>query len=268
MTPTFAFNEMLSATLIGARQIVQPTLGFAALFMAAIGFLFWSALALPESMLGSIAFAALTAATLFAHSLASASMYRSLLPSQGGLIKAAWKLTLAWLLIMVVAAIGATMIVLFFSLIGSSLGVVSGETGQDIADMTAQMRDGGTFYPLFILFLMTLFGVFWFAVRMMLFAGGTATFGRVHVFRAWPWTKGHFLGLATGMVLFIILPVIVLSYVSLLVTDPVPETLDPAVRSGLTAVLTAIVLLPAAWLGHSFVAQALKALAPKDGANR
>ena len=264
MTPGLTYLEIVSATLTGARRIMWPTLGHAALFVVSIAVLFWSAIALPERSLGSVSFAALTAATLFAYCVFSAAMHRALVPSSGGLFAAAWKLLLAWMLILVVAAIGATMIVLFFSLIGSSLGVVSGESGQDITDMTAQMRAGGTFYPLFALFMATLVGVFWFAVRMMLFAAATVSRGAVHVFRSWAWTKGHFFVLAAGMATFVILPVIALSYAAGAATTFVPQGIGEPAAAGLSAGLTAIALTPAAWLGHGFAAHALSALAPRE----
>ncbi len=169
-------------------------------------------------------------------------------------------MTLAWILIAVVAAILFTTIVLFFSLIGSSLGVVSGEAGQDITDMTAQMREGGTFYPLFALFLLTLLGVFWFVVRMMLFAPATASRGTVHVFRTWSWTKGYALSMAIGAMTFIVLPVSLLGYAA---STAVGLSQSAAISAGIVA----LVQLPAAWLGHAYAAAVYTRLAPNDPAS-
>ena len=256
--------EIVSATLAGAQQVIIPTLAYAIAFIASVACLFWAATALPNNTAGSIGFIVTAAAALFAHSLFSASMSRALLPSAGGIASSAWKLSLAWILVMVVAAILATSIVLFFSLIGSSLGVVSGESGQDITDMAAQMRQSGTFYPLFALFLLTLLGVVWFAVRMMLFATATATRDAVHVFRTWAWTKGHFSGLALGMLAFIALPVAALSYAAAVVIKATPLVADPALAAGTSAAISAILLVPAFWLAHGFTAFAVNHLAP-DG---
>ncbi len=255
MTPVLSFSDLFSATIAGARQIALPTLGFAAAFVAAIALMVWGAEVFPQSTVGSIGFLLVVVAAVASHSLFSAAMYRRLVPFEGTLLNAAWKLTLAWILIAVVAAILFTAIVLFFSLIGSSLGVVSGEAGQDITDMTAQMREGGTFYPLFALFLLTLLGVFWFAVRMMLFAAATASRGTVHVFRTWSWTKGYALPMAIGAMTFIVLPVSLLSYAA-------SSVMGLSQNAAISAGIVALVQLPAAWLGHAYAAAIYTRLAP------
>lgn len=259
MTPALSISDLSSATLTGARQIALPTLGFAAAFVAAIALMVWGAEVFPQTMAGSVGFLLVVMVAVGSHSLFSAAMYQRLVPFEGTLLNAAWKLTLAWILITVVAAILFTAIVLFFSLIGSSLGVVSGEAGQDITDMTAQMREGGTFYPLFALFLLTLLGVFWFAVRMMLFAVATASRGTVHVFRTWAWTKGYALPMAIGAMAFIVLPVSLLGYAATSVTG---LSQGAAVSAGLVA----LVQLPAAWLGHAYAAAVYNRLAPSEPA--
>lgn len=259
MTPVLSFSDLFSTTIAGARQIALPTLGFAAAFVAAIALMVWGAEVFPQSTTGSIGFLLVVMAAIASHSLFSAAMYRRLVPHEGTLLNAAWKLTLAWILIAVVAAILFTAIVLFFSLIGSSLGVVSGEAGQDITDMTAQMREGGTFYPLFALFLLTLLGVFWFAVRMMLFAIATANRGTVHVFRTWSWTKGYALPMAVGAMAFIVLPVSLLGYSA-------SSVMGLSQSAGISAGIVALVQLPAAWLGHAYAAAVYTRLAPVDPA--
>ncbi|MCR9223955.1 MAG: hypothetical protein NXH70_07770 [Hyphomonas sp.] len=259
MTPVLSFSDLFSATIAGARQIVVPTLGFAAAFVAAIALMVWGAEVFPQSTAGSIGFLLVVMAAVTSHSLFSAAMYRRLVPFEGTLLNAAWKLTLAWILIAVVAAILFTTIVLFFSLIGSSLGVVSGEAGQDITDMTAQMREGGTFYPLFALFLLTLLGVFWFVVRMMLFAAATASRGTVHVFRTWSWTKGYALSMAIGAMTFIVLPASFLGYAS-------SSAMGLSQSAAISAGIVALVQLPAAWLGHAYAAAVYTRLAPNDPA--
>nr|WP_070959968.1 hypothetical protein [Hyphomonas sp. Mor2] len=258
MTPRLPIAELFPATLKGAQQVALTTLGPALGFVVAVALLFWGAEALPETMTGSVGFLTLLAMAVGAHNLFSASMYRQLLPFEHSLWTAVWKLTLAWILIIVVAAILSTAIVLFFSLIGSSLGVVSGEAGQDITDMTAQMREGGTFYPLFILFMLTLVGVFWFTVRMMLFAVSTVTRGSVHVFRTWAWTKGYVLPMALGLVVFVLVPMIGLSYAAAGLQNAVSIPGGPASAAGLAALLQ----VPAAWLGHAFASAVYARIAP------
>lgn len=262
MTDPISFRALFKDSLSRTARLIVPTAPFALLFVAATGILIWAAAALPDSGLGFALFAGLTVAALFAHSLFSAAMYRVTLAPAGGLMHGAWKLTLAWLLIMVVASIGATMIVLFFSLIGASLGVVSGEAGQEITDMTAQMHEGGTFWPLFALFVMTLFGVFWFAVRMMLFAGATVIRSQVHVFRSWSWTKGHFLVLAPLTLILLIAPFAALSFAAANLTDFIIGTAETPLQAGATAIIMALLLLPSAWLGHGVVSSVLAQLMP------
>lgn len=256
MADTMSLKQILSNSLNQTARVIVPSLPYAALFVLTLGGLVWAAGALPDGSAGSAGFSVVALVTLFTHSLFSARMYHVDLVPEAGLIRSAWILTLAWLLVIVVAAIGASIILLFFSLIGSSLGVAANESGQDITDMTAQMRANGTFWPLFGVFLATIFGVFWFAVRMMLFAAASATRGRVHVFRTWSWTKGHFRTLGPAMGLMVALPVLVLSSVAsaaaAFVAGPVAGT-----------VLVMIILLPSAWLGHGFAASAYQSLAPK-----
>lgn len=258
MTPALSIPETFAATLAGIRQIAGPTVGQAMLFAFAVGIMVWAAEVLPQTAIGSLTFYSLVAFAVFAHSLFSAAMYRRLVPSVGTLWTSVWKLALAWMLIIVIAAILATAMVLFFSLIGSSLGVVSGEAGQDITDMTAQMRDGGTFYPLFALFLLALLGVFWFAVRMMLFAVATVGRGAVHVFRTWSWSKGYVLPMAAGMILFILMPVLVFGYAAAGLVSALPGLQGAAIAAGVAVLLQ----VPAAWLGHSFTAAVYSRIAP------
>ncbi|MEM9180671.1 MAG: hypothetical protein AAGA89_13210, partial [Pseudomonadota bacterium] len=191
MTGLLSLSELASDTFKKTARLIVPSLPFGVLFVIASGGLVWSAGILPEGGMGFLLFTALVFCALYAHNLFSASMYRAVLSTEAGLLNGAWKLTLAWLLVMVIASIAGTIIVLFFSLIGSSLGVAAGEEGREITDMTEQMRAGGTFWPLFALFLASLVGLFWFAVRLMLFAAASALRGQVHVFRTWYWTKGQ-----------------------------------------------------------------------------
>ncbi|MEL6694175.1 MAG: hypothetical protein AAFQ12_14260 [Pseudomonadota bacterium] len=257
-------SQIIKQSLDYARRLTLPSLPYALLFVVALGGLIWAANILPDGGAGFTVFSALTFATLFAHSLYSVSMYHAVLPSNTGKLHAAWKLSLAWILVIVIAAIAASMITLFFALIGASLGVGSSDDVENISDMTAQMREGGTFWPLFVLFLATLFGIFWFAVRIMTFAAATACRGRVHVLRTWYWTKGHFLKLAPVMVVLVVLPVVILTYLGTLVSAAVIGTPTTPVSAGLSSALTMLILLPSAWLGHGFAATVFETLAPED----
>lgn len=263
MTPVLSIPDIFLATLAGARQAAMASLAYAAAFIVAFAAMVWGAEALPESTAGSLGFLILVTAAMAAYCLFSAAIYRRLVPHTGSLATATWKLVLAWVLIFVIAAILATAIVLFFSLIGSSLGVVSGEAGQDITDMTAQMRENGTFYPLSVLFMLTLLGVFWFAVRMMLFGVATAARGAVHVFRTWAWTKGYALPMAAGAPVFVVVPVIVFGYAADGLTRALPLAENIALQAGLVAMFQ----VPAAWLGHAYAAAIYTRIAPPDPAS-
>ena len=260
MTPALSVPDLFSATLSGAQRVALPTAGFAAAFVASVALMVWGAEAFPQSTAGSAGFLFVVALAVAAHSLFSAAMYRHLTAHEGTLLNAAWKLTMAWILVTVIAAIMMTAIVLFFSLIGSSLGVVSGEAGQEITDMTAQMREGGTFYPLLGIFFLTLLGVFWFAVRMILFAAATASRGSVHVFRTWSWTKGHALPMAMGAVFFIGVPVILLGYAAAGLVGLIGVSNNGAMSAGIVALMQ----VPAAWLGHAFAAAVYVRIAPSE----
>ncbi len=264
MTDPISLRALFHDSLNRTARLIAPSFPFALLFTAATGILVWAAGALPDGSVSFVLFAALSFAALFAHSLFSAAMYRATLPAASSLMHSAWKLNLAWLLIMVVASIGVTIILLFFSLIGASLGVVSGEAGQEITDMTAQMREGGTFWPLFGLFLITLVGLFGFAVRMMLFAGATVIRARVHVFRSWSWTKGQIRVLAPLMLILIVVPVIALSAAAINLNAILNGAAETPAKAGLSAAITSLILLPSAWLGHGFASSVLARLMPDE----
>ena len=264
MAETISISSLLGDSIARTRRLIVPSLPFALLFAAMMGVLVWGAGALPDGGAGFLGFVVLTFAALLAHSLFSVSMYQAALPIGAGRLNRAIKLSMAWLLMIVVASIGAAIIVLFFALIGASLGVASGETGQEITDMTAQMREAGTFWPLFAIFVLTLFGVFWFAVRMVLFAAATSVRNQVHVFRAWYCTKGHFKTLAPLMVLFVILPLLICGAVAgALVPSSTEDAVTP-LATGVSTAVFAVLLLPGAWLGHGFAAAAYAALAPEE----
>lgn len=264
MKQATSLRDLAMESLNKTARLIVPSLPFGVLFVVAIGVLVWAAGVLPDGASGFFAFSLLTFGTLYAHSLFSAAMYRAVLTGQGGLVGAAWRLTLAWMLVMVVASITATIIVLFFSLIGASLGVATGQEGQEITDMTAQMRAGGTFWPLFGLFMATLVGLVWFAVRLMLFASASALRGGVHVFRTWYWTKGHVLQLAPLMIVFIVLPIAALSMIAQAIHTPLLGAAESPVDLGLSASLIALILFPSAWLGHAFAASAYARFAPAE----
>ena len=268
MAAPLLFTDVLTDSLDRTRRLALPSLPYGLLFSTAFGGLVYIAGALPEDGAGFLIFASLALVCLFTHSLYSVSMYHAVLPAAAGTLKSAWTLTLAWVLVIVVAAIGASMIVLFFALIGASLGVGTSENVETITDMTAQMREGGTFWPLFLLFLATLFGVFWFAVRLMTFAAASATRRGVHVFRTWYWTKGHFRTLGPAMLVLIAVPIAVLGYLAGIVTSGWGD--DPAspIQSGFTAAVFMIILLPSAWLGHGFAASVFARLAPSEDADQ
>ena len=264
MADQTSISKIVHKSLEYAWRLTVPSLPYALLFVAALGGLIWAANVLPDGGAGFLVFSALTFATLFAHSLYSVSMYHAVLPAKAGLISSAWKLSLAWILVIVIAAIAASMITLFFALIGASLGVGSSDDVENISDMTAQMREGGTFWPLFALFLATLFGIFWFAVRIMTFAAATASRGRVHVLRTWYWTKGHFRRLGPLMLVFVVIPVIVLTYLGTALSAAIIGTPTTPVSAGLSSAIVMFILLPSAWLGHGFAAAVFELLAPED----
>lgn len=263
MAEPIAFKDLISDSFARAGRMIVPSLRYAAVFILALGGLVWGAGALPEGGAGFLAFNLLALGALYAHSLFSASMYHAVLEPKTGLLAAAWKLSLAWVLMIVILAIGMSIIVLFFSLIGSSLGVGSSETGEDISDMAAQMREGGTFWPLFAVFVATLVGIFWFLVRMMTFASASATRGAVHVFRTWYWTKGQFRVLGPAVLALIVLPLGFGGFLVRLVLqgisgpDPVSGTM-----AAIFAMLGMLLLLPTAWLGHGLAASVYARVAP------
>lgn len=259
--------ETVPAALSGASAIAVSTWRYGFAFVIAIAILFFGAAALPDTAIGLAVFIVLTGGAWFASCVFSAAAYRTRLDTKKSLLMSALQLMLAWFLVIVIAAIVSTFVLLFFSLIGSSLGVVSADSGQDITDMTAQMREGGTFYPLFALFILTLLAVFWFAVRLMLFAAATVAQGSVHVFRTWAWTKGAFLHLALGMLVFVLLPVFAAVYVAHGVLSILPSPDSLALIAVQSASVHAIMLVPVVWLSHGFCALALTEISPISGAS-
>ena len=264
MADPLQFTDLLQASVTRAQRLIVPSLPYAGIFIAASGLLIWAANVLPDGGSGFAVFAALTFVTLFAHSLFSVSMYHAVLPAQSGKLTSAWKLSLAWILVFVILAIAGSMITLFFALIGTSLGVGTSDDVGNIADMTEQMREGGTFWPVFILFLVTLFGVFWFVTRLIIFAAATAAQGTVHVLRTWYWTKGYFRVLGPLLLLLIVIPFVGLTYISGWVGQAVFSAEPSAVEAALATALGLVILLPSAWLGHGLAATAYDRLAPKE----
>ncbi|MCR9269452.1 MAG: hypothetical protein NXH72_05655 [Hyphomonadaceae bacterium] len=264
MATKLTIPELLQDSIDRMQRLIVPSLPFAASFAVASGVLIWAANVLPEGGSGFAAFSALFFLTLFAHSLFSVAMYHAVLPARSGKLGAAWKLTLAWILVFVIAAIAGSMITLFFALIGASLGVGTSEDVGNISDMTAQMREGGTFWPLFMLFLATLFGLFWFAVRLMTFAAATSARGTVHVLRTWYWTKGYFRVLGPLMLGLVVVPIAALGQLAGVVSGIVFGPEPTPVQAGLSTALAMIILLPSAWLGHGFAASVFARLAPED----
>jgi hypothetical protein len=248
-------------------RLIVPSTPFAALFVMSVGVLIWAAPVLPEGGAGFIGFSALFFGTLYAYSLFSASMYRAVLPAKTGLLASAWKLSLAWILVIVIASIVGSIVVLFFSLIGASLGAGAGEPGQNITDMTAQMRENGTFWPLFLVFLATLFGLFWFAARLTTFAAASATRGTVHVFRTWFWTKGIFAALGPAVFLFVLVPVIIAFWFAATLSSATLTGTNPTLQPVLAGLIGVICHLPAAYLGHGFAASLFERLAPERDDN-
>ena len=264
MAEPISLSQIVKQSLDRTKRLTIPSLLYAGGFVLALGVLIWAANVLPDGGSGFAMFSALTFATLYVHNLYSVSMYHAVLPAEAGLIHAAWKLSLAWILIIVIAAIAGSMITLFFALIGASLGVGTSDDVANISDMTAQMRESGTFWPLFLLFLATLFGIFWFAVRIMTFAAATATRGRVHVLRTWYWTKGYFRTLAPAMLLLVVIPLTVLTYIGGLVSVAIIGAPSTPIEAGVSTAIMMVVLLPSAWLGHGFAATVFDLLAPED----
>lgn len=262
MAEPFTFGSLLTDTLARTPRLIVPSTAYAALLIVSVGILIWAADVLPEGGAGFFAFSALFFATLYAHSLFSASMYHAVLPSQSGLFASAWKLSLAWILVIVIAAIAGSIVVLFFSLIGASLGAGTGAPGENITDMTAQMRENGTFWPLFAVFIATLFGLFWFAARLTIFAPASATRGAVHVFRTWYWTKGVFAVLGPAVFCLVLVPMLAAFWVASAISSTVLTGIDPAMQPVMAGLIGVICQLPAAYIGHGFAASVFERLVP------
>jgi len=264
MARQIAFSALFQESVARAMSLIVPSSPYAALFVAASGILIWAANILPDGGSGFAVFSALTFLTLFAHSLFSVAMYHAVLPAETGKLTAAWKLTLAWLLVFVILAIAASMITLFFAQIGASLGVGTSDDAGNIADMTEQLREGGAFWPVFCLFLATLFGVFWFITRLIVFAAATASRGKVHVLRTWYWTKGKFVILAPLLLVFALVPFVALTYLGGRVGEAVFSAEPDPLEAAMATALGLIILLPSAWLSHGLAATVFVHLAPVE----
>jgi len=267
MTDRLTFAGLLRDTLKGAARVIVPSLPWTALFVFAWGYLVWAAAALPESAMSTALFAGLALLTLYAHSLFSVSIYRVLLGGEATMRSAAFKLTLSWLLVFTVMAIIFSIWTLFFSMVGASVGIVSGQgdAGQ-ISDITELMQQGGTFWPLFIVFIASFFALFWFVARLMTFAAATSHRAQVHVFRTWAWTKGQFRRLGPALFGLVFLPLAAGSVVGVFAGQAIWGNEPTAIEAALAAGLTMLACTPAAWLGHALAATVYKALAPVQDA--
>ena len=262
MTDRLTLAGLTRETLKGAGRVIVPSLPWAALFIFAWGYLIWAAAALPESAVSTALFAGLALLTLYAHSLFSVSMYRVLLGGEGSMRGAAFKLSLAWLLVFTVMAILFSIWTLFFAMVGASVGIVSGDgDASQISDITELMQQGGTFWPLFIVFVTSFFALFWFVTRLMTFAAATSYRAQVHVFRTWAWTKGYFRQLGPALFGLVFVPLVAGVMVGVMSGQAIWGNEPTALEAGLAAGLTMLAGMPAAWLGHALAAAAYEVVA-------
>ncbi len=268
MNSTLSLSSLIKDSLEGAVKMIVPSLPFLALFAFASGYLAWSAQVLPDTPLGTTVFALIAFVGLYTHCLFSIAMYRTLIPTSSGIYITGWKLSLAWLLLITATAVILSILVLFFALIPTALGTVmqagieplSQETLQDVGPRELL---GPVFWPTFGLFLLALFGLFWFATRMMTFAAATSANGTVHVFRTWAWTKGHFKVTGPALFLLIAIPVVASSWIAILISNAIFGLQPSPIEAGFSAALTMLVLAPAAWLGHSLAANVFLQIRPE-----
>lgn len=259
MSKNLSLPDLIKDSFEGAARMAVPSLPYLLLFAFTSGWLAWSVHILPDDGSGTTIFALIAFVALYVHCLFSVSMYRVLLPIKGSPFAAAWKLSLAWLLIITVVAIILSMLVLFFALIPTALGVVMQQgvepiTAETIADTSPRELLGPVFWPTFLLFLMSIAGLFWFAARVMTFAAATSSKGAIHVFRTWPWTKGLFKTTGPAMFLLIAVPVAASTWAAHLITSALFGAELTALQAAMSGAISMVILGPAAWLGHGLAA--------------
>ena len=266
MTSILRAETLIKNTLSDATRMIVPSLTWAALFIALWGATHWFVIELPDGGVWTLLFLVAAFATLYAHALFSHAMYASVLDHEEGRWRSAWKLSLAWLLVFFAVGFVLAGFAMFYTVVATSLSIVLDlelNTPDDVREQV--MRD-----PVITLFFLTIFPgliwIFWFVTRLMTFAAATCSRAQIHVFRTWPWTKGHFKVLGPCLLILVFVPIGVATALAVLACQLLPATLDDAAARALRSGLIMAFCTPPAWLGHAVAANVYKALSKEDEA--
>ncbi len=154
---------------------------------------------------------------------------------------------------------------LFFTMVGASIGIVSG-TGvpSETEDIVARMHAGGTFWPIFAVFVMAMGGMIWFISRLALFTVATAATGAVHIFRTWSWTRAAQLSVLISVCLLSLMPYALYCFgCEWLIQVGALRTGGARIYS-LFSIAAGLVALPLIWVQHALAVRLFCALAPAD----
>lgn len=261
MTDALSLSGLIRASIGDAGRMIIPSLPWTGLFMAMWTYLFWFAASYPEGGVWTLIFFGLALVTLFTHSLFSVSLYSAVLPHQSGVLKAGWKLTLAWLLVITVLAIILSGIALFYGMVAGSIAAVIGVEAQTTRDVTSQVFRDPTITILFLTIFPFLLWIFWFVTRLMTFAAATSVRAQVHVFRTWSWTKGQFKTLGPALLILVFAPLMLAAGLSTSLNLALFGQDTSATALALQSGLAMLAGVPVAWLGHALAANVYKTVA-------
>lgn len=256
---------LIRESLSDAQRMILPSLPWAGLFVSAWVLTHWFFIEVPDGGAWTLMFLLAAFATLYAHALFSHAMYASVLEHASGRLRSAWKLSLAWLLIFLVMGFVLSGFAMFYTVVATSLSIVLDLELNTPDDVRAQVMQD----PVITLFFLTIFPgliwIFWFITRLMTFAAATCSRAKIHVFRTWAWTKGHFKVLGPTLFVLVLLPigigVVLGTFIGpLLIPDTLSEAWARAIGSGLIMILS----VPPAWLGHALAANVYKSLAQDE----
>lgn len=256
-------GALISESIAAAVRISTAAPLVALAFVLWAGVLAVASYSLPPNL--TWLYLAMLLVSAFIYCLYSLHLFAQLLEVPKISSRAAWKLVNATLLFTFLTAMFLAILILFFTMVGASIGIVSG-VGDPAAtdDIVAQMRSGGTFWPVFALFLAAIASVFWFVSRLFLFSVATAATGAIHIFRTWPWTKPAERVVVLSVSGLVLLPNLFyfLGCEWLVRTWGLGEA--GAGQFVIFEMSTALLALPLIWLNHALAAQLYSALAPAE----
>ena len=193
-------------------------------------------------------------------------LFQRLLPIQQRVWQRALKLFVATLLVGFLIGMAVAVFILLFTMVAGSFVVATSGEASNIQDVVAMMMRTGIFWPIFVIFLLSLGMLIWFVSRLFLYGVATAATGQIHIFRTWAWTKT-----AEGVVFLSFLalvsaPNIIWYGVRVQLESAWAMAEGPALAYVQLEFVLALLFLPFIWLQQALAVNLYRQLAPTEAA--